>query len=68
MADQQDATFSVVVNDEEQYSIWPAGREIPAGWRTDGRTGAKEECLSYIESVWRDMRPRSLRPPAEVRA
>lgn len=69
MADQQGATFfSVVVNDEEQYSIWPAGREVPAGWRTDGRTGTKEECLSHIETVWQDMRPRSLRSTAGVTA
>jgi MbtH protein len=66
MGDQQDATFSVVVNDEEQYSIWPTGRPIPAGWRADGRAGTKEECLSHIESVWQDMRPRSLRTATAV--
>jgi MbtH protein len=54
-------TYAVVVNDEEQYSIWLADREPPAGWRTVGKTGAKSECLAYIQEVWTDMRPRSLR-------
>ena len=46
MTDQQDArVHAVVVNDEEQYSIWPADRELPAGWRPDGFTGTEEECL-----------------------
>jgi MbtH protein len=49
--------YMVVVNHEEQYSIWPAGREIPLGWRDAG----KAECLAYIEEVWTDMRPLSLR-------
>jgi len=53
--------FAVVVNDEDQYSIWPAGREVPAGWRATGAAGSKEECLAHIEVVWTDMRPRSLR-------
>jgi len=53
--------YRVVVNDEEQYSIWPVQREIPLGWRDDGKTGTKEECLAYIEEVWTDMRPLSLR-------
>jgi MbtH protein len=66
MGDQQDATFSVVVNGEEQYSIWPAGRPIPDGWRADGISGTKEECLSHIESVWSDMRPASLRAATAV--
>jgi MbtH protein len=51
----------VVVNDEEQYSIWPAVRELPAGWRSDGFTGTEQECLAHIEEVWTDMRPASLR-------
>jgi MbtH protein len=53
--------FLVVLNDEEQYSIWPADREVPAGWRPDGVVGSKEECLAHIDEVWTDMRPRSLR-------
>ena len=52
---------AVVVNDEEQYSIWPVARDLPAGWRQDGFTGSEEECLAYIEETWTDMRPASLR-------
>ncbi|RLK25810.1 MbtH protein [Micromonospora sp. M71_S20] len=51
----------VVVNDEEQYSIWPDGREIPAGWRAEGFVGPRARCLEHIDSVWTDMRPLSLR-------
>nr|ABL74949.1 Tlm Orf16 [Streptoalloteichus hindustanus] len=54
-------TYHVVVNDEEQYSIWPTEQDIPLGWKAVGRTGTKEECLAHIEEVWTDMRPRSLR-------
>ena len=53
--------YMVVVNDEEQYSIWPATRELPLGWYREGRSGSREECLAHIETVWTDMRPRSLR-------
>ena len=53
--------YDVVINHEEQYSIWPADREIPLGWQTVGVKGLKEECLTYIEEVWTDMRPLSLR-------
>ena len=53
--------YKVVINDEEQYSIWPDGREIPAGWQAEGFSGAKEACLDHIEKVWTDMRPLSLR-------
>jgi MbtH protein len=59
--DSPDARFNVVINHEEQYSIWPDYRKIPEGWRATDRQGTKEECLSYIESVWTDMRPLSLR-------
>ena len=54
-------TYTVVVNDEEQYSIWAADREIPNGWREAGKTGTKQECLDHIEEVWTDMTPKSLR-------
>jgi MbtH protein len=54
-------TYRVVVNDEEQYSIWPTDRDLPGGWRAEGREGPKDECLSHIDEVWTDMRPRSLR-------
>ena len=53
--------YKVVINHEEQYSIWPAHRENPLGWRDAGKSGAKAECLAYIEEVWTDMRPLSLR-------
>jgi MbtH protein len=56
-----DEHYQVVLNDEEQYSIWPLDREPPAGWRTDGVTGDKATCLAHIEAVWTDMRPLSLR-------
>jgi len=54
-------TYHVVVNDEEQYSIWAGNQPAPAGWRDLGVAGTKEECLAHIEVVWTDMRPRSLR-------
>jgi MbtH protein len=53
--------YKVVVNHEEQYSIWPADRENALGWRDAGKSGLKAECLAYIKEVWTDMRPRSLR-------
>jgi MbtH protein len=55
------ASYAVVVNDEEQYSLWPADRDIPGGWHEEGTHGSKEECLAHIETVWTDMRPLSLR-------
>ena len=58
----EDSTiYRVVVNDEEQYSIWPADEENALGWKDVGKTGLKAECLSYIKDVWTDMRPLSLR-------
>jgi MbtH protein len=56
-----DRQYKVVVNDEEQYSIWPLERDNPPGWRDGGKSGSKAECLAYIEEVWTDMRPLSLR-------
>ena len=53
--------YTVVINHEEQYSIWPAGRELPLGWQEVGTQGLKAECLAYIKDVWTDMRPFSLR-------
>lgn len=53
--------YAVVLNDEEQYSVWPDDREVPAGWRREATTGSKEECLAHIDQVWTDMRPASLR-------
>jgi len=54
-------TWCVVLNHEEQYSIWPADRELPLGWREEGKRGTREECLAHIEVVWTDMRPLSVR-------
>jgi MbtH protein len=56
-----DRTYRVVLNDEEQYSIWWADREPPAGWRAEGIEGTRDECLAHIGEIWTDMRPRSLR-------
>jgi MbtH protein len=59
--EQDDRTYKVVLNHEEQYSIWPAERENAPGWRDAGQTGTKAECLAHIERLWTDMRPLSLR-------
>jgi uncharacterized protein YbdZ (MbtH family) len=63
MADEAEdrIVYQVVLNHEEQYSIWPADRDIPDGWRAEGMSGRKPECLAYIDEVWTDMRPLSLR-------
>ena len=53
--------FVVVVNHEEQYSIWPKQGNVPDGWRIEGVPGTKQQCLEYIGKVWTDMRPLSLR-------
>ena len=58
--------YKVVLNHEEQYSIWPETRPSPAGWRDAGKSGPKSECLDYIEQVWTDMRPLSLRLQMEA--
>ncbi len=58
-------TYKVVMNHEEQYSIWPADRENPLGWTDVGKSGSKDECLAYIKEVWTDMRPLSLRKAME---
>jgi MbtH protein len=61
-ADTDDRTYLVVVNEEEQYSIWlDDGRPVPDGWRPEGFKGIKSECLDHVEKVWTDMRPLSLR-------
>ena len=60
-AEEDTTIYNVVVNHEEQYSIWPADRESPAGWTVVGKSGLKVECLEYIKAVWTDMRPLSLR-------
>jgi MbtH protein len=64
--DQDDSLYEAVVNDEEQYSIWPEGREKPLGWRSAGKTGNRAACLQFIGEVWTDMRPLSLRRQMET--
>ncbi len=60
--EREDQTIYVVVmNNEEQYSIWPAYKAIPAGWKGVGKQGPKADCLAYIKEAWTDMRPASLR-------
>jgi MbtH protein len=54
-------TYRVVKNHEEQYSIWPDGMNMPAGWRDAGKVGTKDECLAWIKEVWTDARPASAR-------
>jgi MbtH protein len=62
MDDQEDTRiYKVVINKEEQYSIWFADREVPPGWHEVGKQGSKAECLAHIDEVWTDMRPLSLR-------
>jgi MbtH protein len=61
MFDDDSITFAVVINEEEQYSIWPEFKAMPAGWQSVGKSGTKGECLAYIREVWTDMRPASLR-------
>lgn len=64
--EKEDKTiYKVVVNHEEQYSIWRADRENPPGWHDAGKSGFKSECLAYIKEVWTDMRPLSLRKHME---
>ena len=69
MEEREDNTiYKVVVNHEEQSSIWPVDREIPLGWKDTGKSGPKAECLAYIKEVWTDMRPLSLRKRMEEAA
>lgn len=68
MSDEREDTtiYEVVINHEEQYSIWPQERDTPLGWRPVGKSGLKDECLAYIHQVWTDMRPLSLRKQMEA--
>ncbi len=67
--EKEDTTqYKVVLNHEEQYSIWPVDRENPLGWRDAGKSGTKAECLAHIKEVWTDMRPLSLRKKMEEAA
>jgi MbtH protein len=65
MIEQDGTVYEVVVNHEEQYSLWPSGKELPKGWELTGKKGSKDECLVYIREVWTDMRPASLRKQME---
>ena len=65
---KETATYLVVVNHEEQYSIWLADRQLPSGWKDAGKRGTRHECLEYIAEVWTDMRPLSLRKRMEQAA
>ena len=62
---QAEAQYEVVVNEEQQYSIWPLGKTRPLGWESAGMSGSKEACLKYISETWTDMRPLSLRKQME---
>ena len=61
----ENTIYKVVVNHEEQYSIWPVDRENALGWNDAGFTGNKDQCLAHINEVWQDMRPLSLRKKME---
>lgn len=66
---EEDKTiYKVVINHEEQYSIWPAEKENALGWKDAGKQGTKAECLAYIDAVWTDMRPKSLREQMDASA
>jgi len=58
---EDERVYGVVLNHEEQYSIWLVDRDLPAGWRYEGTRGPKQACLDRIDEVWTDMRPKSLR-------
>ncbi|MFF3941614.1 MbtH family protein [Streptomyces phaeofaciens] len=58
--DDEDGRFNVVVNDEEQHSLWPVFTEVPAGWRVVFGEASRSECLEYVEEHWTDLRPKSL--------
>ncbi|WP_406207786.1 MbtH family NRPS accessory protein [Kitasatospora sp. NBC_01560] len=62
------AQYQVVVNDEEQHALWPAGALLPAGWRAEGFAGTEEECSAHVDRVWPDIRPLSLRRSTAARA
>lgn len=64
--EEDTGTYKVVINHEEQYSLWPADRENAPGWRDAGKEGSKADCLSFVEDVWTDMRPLSLRKQMEA--
>jgi MbtH protein len=62
---EDNSVYTVVVNSEEQYSIWPEWKAVPAGWREAGKKGEKQDCLDWIKEIWTDMRPLSVRRAME---
>lgn len=66
--EQDEVTYQVVVNHEAQYSLWPAGRELPPGWTAAGKSGTKEACLAHVREVWTDMLPLSVRKKAATKS
>lgn len=70
MSDGNDVTnrrYTVLINGEDQYSIWPEGKVPPDGWKQAGFAGRKDECIAHVDHVWQDLRPRSLRIAMESR-
>ena len=59
--EKDDRKYQVVINHEEQYSVWYADQKVPSGWKPADYEGTKQECLDHIEEVWTDMRPLSFR-------
>ena len=71
MLDEQggdNRVYVVLMNDEEQYSLWPRNQDVPAGWRSVDFSGTKEECMKYVDETWVDMRPKSLREKMDAAA
>lgn len=65
MSEEDKTLYKAVMNHEEQYSLWPADSELPLGWKDAGKTGTRDEVTAYIQEVWTDMRPLSLRKAME---
>jgi MbtH protein len=68
MNDDDNTTYQVLRNDEEQYSLWPVMLDVPPGWIAVGKQGTRAECMSFVDEVWTDMRPRSLREQMDADA
>lgn len=66
--DEDTRTYIVLINHEEQYSLWPHGKAVPDGWQAVGKEGSKADCMKYVDEVWTDMRPLSLRKKMEEAA
>jgi MbtH protein len=66
--ENEEAEYLVLMNDEGQCSLWPSGREIPAGWTAVGPKGKRQDCLNWVEANWTDMRPKSIATPQTKQA